>query len=88
MAKSAKKKSPLYSSREMDVLRHADRVVARLVTGRELTFFPKEGERVVDVLSRVILARKMLDSIGKRIMVYIGGEVDGEVRLVSIDPNL
>jgi hypothetical protein len=29
-----------------------------------------------------------LDSIGKRIMVYIGGEVDGEVRLVSIDPNL
>jgi hypothetical protein len=91
MALATDKKPPVFTPRDMDVLRAADRVVARVwVAGawREQQYFPREGQSVADLLSEVQQARKIVEEeyhSHRRIMLLIGGIVAGELGLAPAE---
>jgi hypothetical protein len=83
-------KPPAYTPREMDALRHADRIVVRRWfapsslgdSGRweERTLWPEEGESVAQTLGRVQKALAQIVS-SDDLLLYVGGLVNGEVAL-------
>lgn len=91
MALATDKKPPVFTPRDMDVLRAADRVVARVwVAGswREQQYFPREGQSVAALLTEVQRARRMVEDeyrAHRRIMLMIGGIVGGELGLAPAE---
>lgn len=92
MAAATDKKPTVFTPRDMEVLRAADRVVARVwVFGegwREQQYFPEPGEGVAACLTRLQAARKIVEErfgARRRIMLLIGGVVQGELGLAPAE---
>jgi hypothetical protein len=92
MAVATDKKPPVFTPRDMEVLRNADRVVARVwVAGegwREQQYFSESGENVAQLLTKCQLARQIVEErfgARRRIMLLIGGVVNGELGLAPAE---
>jgi len=87
----------VYTWREMQAIRHADRVVARILSPsvrgtarvwQETEFFPIGGEHILRTLARVRVCRNIMTHPRRdNIVLYLGAMVNGE-RLLAVVPKI